>query len=60
MPKEAILLKDQRGRTAFHVAAENRSSTSLGLLVDTLGEVAMQQDNQGNTPLHFAVKHGKL
>jgi ankyrin repeat protein len=60
MPRESLLLDDRSGRTAFHIAAESRRCISLGLIVDTFGEMPMVQDSHGNTPLHYAVKHGKL
>jgi len=53
------LKPDKNQRNSFHIAAERRSCNSLRLLVDCLGEVPMKPDSQGNSPLHYSVRHGE-
>jgi ankyrin repeat protein len=54
-----ICRSDRCLMTAFHLAARNRSPTSLRMLCEAVEDVPMRQDIFGNTPLHYAVKYGK-
>jgi ankyrin repeat protein len=58
-PEEDIEKGDRQQLTAFHLAARNRTASSLRLLCDVLDEIPMRGDKLGNTPLHYAVKYGK-
>ena len=46
--------KDNNGQTALHIAAENDFGEVLSQLIKNNANVNVQ-DNQGNTPLLFAV-----
>ena len=57
-------VKDDNGRTAFHIAATNTSLEGFKILLMTTEDGtldnSMTQDSIGYTPLHYAVKFGKI
>ncbi|KAG8225855.1 hypothetical protein J437_LFUL004785 [Ladona fulva] len=52
-------LKDNRGRTATHQAAERNKTQILRFVFAHGGDINVQ-DKSGNTPLHVAVEHEAL
>ncbi|KAF8391805.1 hypothetical protein HHK36_022039 [Tetracentron sinense] len=57
---DAVDLVDNRGQNAFHVCIGKGPEEMLDCLMRMVrdDEVLNQQDNDGNTPLHLAVKRG--
>ncbi|KAF8391799.1 hypothetical protein HHK36_022033 [Tetracentron sinense] len=57
---DAVDLVDNRGQNAFHVCIGKGPEEMLDCLMRKVrdDEVLNQQDNDGNTPLHLAVKRG--
>nr|XP_022319766.1 transient receptor potential cation channel subfamily A member 1-like isoform X2 [Crassostrea virginica] len=50
--------RDMKGRTPFHVAAENDNSVALETLYHASDSELNEQDSEGQTPLLLAVKEG--
>ena len=55
-------LRDAKGRTFLHVAVEKKNVRVVRYACrdGSLAWIMNMQDNQGNTALHLAVKHGSL
>jgi ankyrin repeat protein len=55
-------LRDRRGRTFLHTAAENsrRRTVRFACRTPSLGWILNMQDADGNTPLHLATQAGSL
>ncbi|KAM0804500.1 hypothetical protein BDR22DRAFT_878960 [Usnea florida] len=51
-------LKDQRGTTPLHLAAQNGDTDMVKLLIEKQGVELNLRDKDGRTPLHMAAKNG--